>query len=197
MQHQHNSTPIKISKIENILKHVKISLLYFRTARGMVKCSFCIYFGLFPFPLENCSNFYVCHMRAMIQILQMKLWFQWLVSSVHSYWEIERGNLKYSEVGGVLSVQNRNSAIPLVCFRVYSLIIQTTDCCIPKPDCTFWVTGQPDLLLWKQISAKSWKKPFTCVTIILVTANLSMELNLKILCSYNNSTVLMLRDRSS
>lgn len=73
MQRQHNSTPIKISINENILKHVKISLLYFRTFRGMVKRSFCIYFGLFLLALENCSNFYVCHMKAMIQILQMKL----------------------------------------------------------------------------------------------------------------------------
>jgi len=75
-EHQHNSTPIKISINKNILKHVKISLLYFRTCRGTAKYTCNIYFGLFPFGLENYSNPYVCHMRTMTQILQTKLQFQ-------------------------------------------------------------------------------------------------------------------------
>lgn len=143
MQHQHNSTPIKISINENILKHVKIPLLYFRTSRGMVKHSFCIYFGLFPFVLENCSNFYVCHMRAMIQILQMKLWFQWWVSSLHSYWEIERVNLIQLILKWVLFFQFKTGTVPpprlVIDYSNHRLILQNLIT-------LSWATGEPDLL---------------------------------------------------
>lgn len=152
MQHQHNSTPIKISINENILKHVKIPLLYFRTSRGMVKHSFCIYFGLFPFVLENCSNFYVCHMRAMIQILQMKLWFQWWVSSLHSYWEIERVNLIQLILKWVLFFQFKTGTVPpprLVTGLIHRLFKSQTH--TPKPDYTFlshWRAWLVILKLW-------------------------------------------------
>lgn len=168
MQHQHYSTPIKISINENILKHVKISLLYFRTSRGMVKHSFCIYFGLFPFALENCSNFYVCRMRAMIQILQMKLLFQWLVSSVHSYWEVGRSNLIYPIRKWVLFCQFKTGTVPFPwfvsglthwLFKSQTLILQN----LIKLS---WAAGEPDLLFWncgwKQISAKSWVNIYPC-----------------------------------
>lgn len=168
MQHQHNSTPIKISINENILKHVKISLLYFRTSRGMVKHSFCIYFGLFPFALENCSNFYVCHMRAMTQILQMKLWFQWLVCSVHSYWEVERDNLIYLILKWVLFCQFKVLSVPFAWF-VSGLFhwLFKSQALIPQNLITLsWATGESDLLFWncgwKQISAKSWINIYLC-----------------------------------
>lgn len=144
----------------------KYSLLYFRTSRGMVKRSFCIYFGLFPFPLENWSNFYVCQMRVMIQILQMKLWFQWWVSSVHSYWDIERVNLISLILKWVLFCQFKSETVPFPWFisgLIHRLFKSQT--LIPQNLITLsWATGEPDLLFWncgwKQISA--WINIYPC-----------------------------------